>query len=197
MLPDDRRDRAAVSRLFDWIEEKAVRIQRIRPIGDGGYVLRFRVTRHRGPRVLLNDGTVVEPGDLVGELHIDNRRAAALHAQGHGGFRYRREVFRALPALARDLCTRPEYRAINAVTGASLFWGSTRLAAETGFEVRPLPRFTRWWQGGLEKFLLAHYHPDGRKRLTRGRRTELRQLWTSRGTLLQFAERHAAGSAAT
>jgi len=186
-----------MSGLVDWIERQAVRIQRIRPLGDGGYVLRLRVARHRDGRIVLKDGTVVEPGEIVGELHLDNRRAAALHAEGHGGFRYRGELFRALLVLAHELSTRPEYRAINALYGASLFWASARLAAETGFEVRPLPRFTQWWQGGLEKFLLAHYHPEGPRRLTRGRRTELRQVWTSRRTLLQFAERHAARNPAT
>jgi hypothetical protein len=182
-----------VSRIFDWIEQQAVRIQRIRPIGDGGYILRLRVTRHRGPRIVLRDGTVVEPGDVVGELHLDNQRAAALHAEGHGGFRYRHEIFRALPALAREIRERPEYHAIKAFYGASLFWASSRLAAETGFEIRPLPAFTRWWQGGIERYLLAHYHPEGRRRLDRGGRTELRQVWTSRRALLGFAERRAEG----
>ncbi len=173
--------------LIDWLEQQAVRIQRIRPIGEGGYVIRLRVTRHRGPRIVLKDGTTVEPGDVVGELHLDNRRAAALHAEGHSGLRFRQEVFRALPALARELCTRPEYRAITALYGASLFWASSRLAAKMGFEDRPLPPFTRWWQGGLERYLLAHYHPEGRRRLTRGRRTELRQIWISRRGVLRFA----------
>lgn len=192
---EGRTRRAAMSGVFEWIERQAVRIQRIRPIGDGDYILRLRVTRHRGPRIVLRDGTIVERGDLVGELHLDNQRAAALHAQGHGGFRYMQEIYRALPALARELCARPEYRAINALYGASLFWASARLAEETGFEVRPLPPFTRWWQGALERYLVAHYHPQGWRRfaLGRGRRTELRQIWTSRRALLQFAEKHAAG----
>lgn len=170
---------------MDWVDRVERWFERrydIRPIGEGGYVFRFSVIRHSGPLVTLADGTVISPGDPVGELHLDNRRVAALHAEGRAGFRYRREVFRLLPVLARDLETRPEYRAINAVCGASLFWAEAGLA---GFENRPLAAFTRWWLGWWERFLLVRYHPAGRRRLEQGRRTELRQLWISRRTLLE------------
>lgn len=166
-----------VERLERWFE----RAYRIRPIGEGGYVLRLGLVRHRGPRLVFRDGTVVNPGDLVGELHIDNRRAAGLHAEGRGGLRFRREVFRLLPALARDLARRPEYREINAVCGASLFWAEAKRA---GFEHRPLPALTRWWLTWWERYLLARYHPGGRRRLAEGHRTELRQVWMTRRTLL-------------
>lgn len=173
----------------DWLERWFERRYQIRPIGEGGYVLRLGIVTYRGPRVTLGDGTVVAAGDRVGELHLDNRRVAALHTEGRAGFRYRREVFRLLPVLARDLRTRPEYRAINAVGGPSLFWAEAMLA---GFEHRPLPVFTRWWLGWWERHLLAHYHPAGRRRLDQGRRTELRQIWISRRTLLERYDRDAA-----
>lgn len=170
----------------DWLEQWFERRYQIRPIGEGGYVLRLGIVMYRGPRVTLGDGTVVAAGDRVGELHLDNRRVAALHTEGRAGLRYRREVFRVLPVLARDLRTRPEYRAINAVGGPSLFWAEAALA---GFEHRPLPGFTRWWLAWWERHLLAHYHPAGRRRLDQGRRTELRQLWISRRTLLERYDR--------
>ena len=125
---------------------------------------------------------MVRPGAVAGELHIDNRLAAALHAEGRGGLRYRREVFRALTALARDLETRPEYRAIQMIGGPSLFWQE---ATAAGFEHRRLPALTRWWLVRWERFLLARYHPAGRRRLAEGRRTEIRQVWMTRRTLLE------------
>jgi hypothetical protein len=167
-----------VERLERWFE----RAYRIRPIGEGGYIFRLGLVRHRGPRLVFRDGTAVNPGDLVGELHIDNRRAAGLHAGGRGGLRFRREVFRLLPVLARDLVGRPEYREINAVCGASLFWAE---AERAGFEHRPLPALTRWWLTWWERYLLARYHPAGRRRLAEGSRTELRQVWMTRRTLLE------------
>ena len=175
-------------RLLDWLDRWVERHEKILPIGAGGYILRMKVTRYRGLRFVLMDGTVVDPGDLVGELHLDNQRAAALNAEGHGGFRFRQELFRLLPALALDPETRPEYRTINAIYGASLFWRSAALAAKAGFEHRPLPPFTRWWMGTWERILLAHYHPEGRRRLNKGRRTELRQVWITRRALARFAE---------
>lgn len=172
---------------LDGLERWFERAYRIRPIGEGGYIFRLGLVRHRGARIVLRDGTVVEPGDLVGELHMDNRRAASLHTEGKGGLRFRREVFRLLPALADDLQTRPEYREVHAICGASLFWAE---AERAGFEHRPFPALTRWWLGWWERFLLAHYHPEGRRRLMEGHRTELRQVWITRRTLIERYGRH-------
>jgi len=167
-----------VDRIEVWFERR----YRIRPVGEGGYIMRIGLIRHRGRRVTLEDGTIVNSGDMVGELHVDNRRAAALHETGKGGLRFRREVFRALPALARDIETIPEYREIKAVCGASLIWKEGRRA---GFESREFPAFTRWWLGWWERYLMAHFHPAGRKRLAVGDRTELRQIWMSRRALVE------------
>ena len=151
--------------------------------------MRMKKARYRGPGLVLMDGTTVNSGDPVGELHLDNHRAAALHLEGGGGFRFRQEIYRLLPALALDLCSCPEYRDINAVYGSSLFWRSTALMSKTGFEQRPLPPFTRWWLGTWERILLAGYHPEGHRRLRKGRRTETRQVWITRRTLLRSLER--------
>lgn len=170
---------------MDWVESLEGWFERkyqIRPIGEGGYIARLCVIRHRGPRLVLQDGTTIDPGDTVAELHIDNKLAAGLHTVGKGGIRLRREVFRLLPVLARELATRPEYRGINALCGASLFWDG---AARVGFENRPLPFFTRIWLGWWERFLMARYHPAGRRRLTEGPRREPRQVWMTRRTLLE------------
>jgi hypothetical protein len=181
---------SALRRHFlSWLERRVERPDTIRPIGRGGYILRLRVTRHRGERLVLMDGTVVETGDLVGELHFDNQRAAALHAVSNAGFRFRRELFRLLPALVLDL-QRPEYRAINAICGTSLLWRSASLVLKAGFEHRPLPPFSRWWLGTWQRILLAHYRPEGQRRLSKGR-TEPRKVWVTRRALARFTERAA------
>lgn len=171
-----------------WLNRWFERRFDIREIGEGGYVCKLQLVRHQGPRFEFRDGTVVNPGDLVGELHLDNDRAAALHGDGRPGLRLRREVFRLMGPLARDLSERPEYQGIRAVCGASLFWAE---AERAGFENRPLPAFTRWWLTWWERFLLARYHPGGRGRLSEGRRTELRQVWLTRTTLERLVARRA------
>lgn len=163
-----------------WLDRWFERRFDIREIGEGGYILKLQVVRHHGPRVELRDGTVVNPGDPVAEFHMDNERVARLHGAGRVGLKFRREFFRTMAPLARDLRERPEYRDIQALCGASLFWAE---AARAGFENRPLPAFTRWWLTWWERFLLARYHPGGRERLAEGRRTELRQVWLTRATI--------------
>lgn len=181
-----------VERLDRWLERWFDRRYGIRPIGEGGYIFRLGLIRHRGRRVTLDDGTTIEPGDLVGELHLDNRRAAELHNEGKGGIRLRREVMRVLPVLARDLVSRPEYRGLKAVCGASLLWEG---GARVGFENRPLPAFTRWWLTWWERFLMARFHPRGRQRLAEGDRTKLRQVWMSRRVLLERYGKYTVGAA--
>lgn len=181
-VADDRGVRGLLVRVLNRLDRWVERHEGYHPIGGGGYILRLRIGPHRRPRVVLADGTVINPGDLVGELHLDNQLAAALHRQGHGGLRFRRELRRMLPALALDVCTRPEYREVRAVGAATLF-GRQMLTSTLGFECRPLPPFTRWWLGTWELILLAAYHPEGRRRLARGRGEELQQVWISRRAL--------------
>ena len=167
-----------VERFDRWYEQK----YDIRPIGCGGHIFRLGLIRHLGERVVLVDGTIIDPGDVVGELHMDNRRAAELHREGRSGIRFRREVLRSLPALAHDLAARPDCQTVKAVCGASLFWEG---AARVGFESRPLPAFARWWLTHWERFLLCRFHPAGRRRLAEGDRTQSRQVWMSRRVLLE------------
>jgi hypothetical protein len=185
-MPDARDGYPLVQRLLDGLERWVVKREGYRHIGDGDYILRFKVSRYRRARHVLKDGTVLNPGDPIGELHMDNRFAAALHEDGAGAFRFRREIFRVFPALARDLANRPEYRDIQAVGGASLFWRTGGLAARLGFEHQRLPGFTRWWLGTWERILLAAYHPEGLRRLGQGRRAELEQIWITRRALERF-----------
>lgn len=171
-----------------WINRWFERRFDLREIGEGDYLFKLQLVRHRGPRFVFRDGTVVNPGDLVAELHMDNDRTARVHGEGRPGLKFRREVFRMLAPLARDLRERPEYRDIRAICGASLFWAE---AERAGFETRPLPALTRWWLTWWERFLLARYHPGGRDRLREGRRTELRQAWLTRSTLERLVARGA------
>jgi hypothetical protein len=178
--------RSLLRRLLDRVDRWVERHEQYRPVGEGGYILRIRVARHRRDRVVLADGTVVNRGDPVGELHLNNTYAAALHGEGYAGLRFRREMTRALAALARDLNERPEYRKIQACCGATLFWRDHGLGARLGFERRPPDPWTRWWLGTWERILLAAYHPGGAGRLGGGRVERLDLVWITRKSLARF-----------
>jgi hypothetical protein len=173
-----------IRRVLDAFDRWVTSHEDYRPIGEGGYVLRTHIARYRRERLRLADGTVLEAGDQILELHLDNQFASTLHQGGQGGFRFRDELRRMMPALARDVSSRPEYRDVRAVGAATLIT-TPRLVRGLGFEIRPLPPYTRWWLGTWERILLAGYHPEGLRRLTRGRRPELQHVWIGRRALLR------------
>jgi len=177
-----------IRRMLYALDRWVVRHERYRPVGDGGYICHIRIARYRRVPLVLADGTVVNPGDPIVELHLDNLAAAALNQGGKGGLRFRREMLRMMPALARDLSSRPEYRDICAVGAATVFSSSSRLVAMLGFEFRPLPAYTRWWLGTWERILLANYHHEGRRRLRRVRQGALQHIWISRRALLRYLD---------
>jgi hypothetical protein len=131
--------------------------QRIRPVRPQG-VLRYSVARHRGRRVVLRDGTLVDTGDLVVELHLDNRRLVELARSRTKPWGLLRIGRGDLAALQRLLST-GELRQVKALHGVTLFATAGR---RLGFESRPLRR--SWYQA-LQRFFMAGlvmlYHPAG------------------------------------
>ena len=149
-----------------------------------GTILRMGVERHRGSRVTLRDGTVVEPGDLVGTIHFHNEAVAALHDgkvnQVRSGILILRAFGRSLQALTRLSDDHPRYREVKAFTAVTIFHQSME---GFGFEVHLLPS---GWRGRVvaayERFVLTHFHPLGRER-ERQRRFDARVTWISHAEL--------------
>lgn len=139
----------------------------------------LHLTHYHGVPLPLPDGTVIQDGDPVGELHMNG----AIVSQMVG-----RHSMHMLPA------TRDDLRALAAYTVQSdvkAFYGVTLLAAGTvrfGFTRRPLPinarrRLERFFQTGL----LALYSPEGLARLTRGQARDAypEEIWISRDELIR------------
>ena len=127
----------------------------MRPAG----VFRYRPVRYHGPPVHLQDGTVVREGDLILELHLNNRTLSRLSE---------RQPFRPWPLLAEareDLhhlaceIQRGTLGPVRALRGITLL---ARAGRRLGFEVQPAPAT---WYTRLQRFffvgLLAIYHPQG------------------------------------
>ncbi len=152
-----------------------------------GSILRLRLTRYRGRPFTLADGTPIQRGDQIGELHLNNERVAALHDGGRRsqqvGFDAVRAFRASLAALAERARENPRDQAARAFTATTIFYqGIERL----GFEVRPLRRrLLSRIMGAFQRRLLAHFHPLGRRRPGRPRFAEAREIWISRGELLR------------
>lgn len=161
-------ERAAPPRILDpilaiWEGFDRLR-RRIRPMRTDG-ILGLEVARHRGRPVALADGTIVRPGDLVGEVHLRNRRVRDLEARDGlaAAFREGRVDLRALATWAGR--QPPAGRPV-AYHGAGIM---ARFAARDRWEMRPRPR-TPWRrvEDWYFRWLLARWAPSGRERLRRG-----------------------------
>lgn len=156
------------------------RRHRIRPIRAAG-VLGLELRRHRGRPVALADGTIVNPGDLVGVLHLMNERVRAVAANGWqtAGWRESRADLAALAAWARR---QPPGERPVAYTATTIL---VPLAARAGFEVHPRPR--TWWtrlEDWHYRSLLRRWNPKGTERLRRGHgRLHSADIWISAAAL--------------
>ncbi len=128
-------------------------------------VLRTQLTRWHGRTITLPDGTHVAKGDLVVELHVNNRAL--------GEFVMHASDWRLLPLIAEDLralagaMRTPAFpREVRAVYGFTLL---SRAAPRLGFTVRSRPHTLRAWLDRVFLMgLLPLYNPRGLDRLQQG-----------------------------
>jgi hypothetical protein len=162
-------DRAAPPRIMYPILETWERIdrgrRRVRPIRREG-ILGLELAAHRGTPVQLADGTLVRPGDLVGEMHVRNERIRDLDTRA-GLARAFREARADLRALAVWAGRQPPERRPAAIHGVGI---TARLAGRMGWEVRPRPR-TLWHrvEDWYFRWLMVYWSEGGRARLEHGR----------------------------
>ncbi|HEU6443479.1 MAG TPA: hypothetical protein VFL61_00320 [Gaiellaceae bacterium] len=158
--------------MLDPILRLAERIDRARlrprPVRSGG-LIGIRLERHRGEEVILQDGTVIRRGALVGAVHLDNRvvRRYASDDRLADGFAAGREELRLLAGWARDRAPSDRPVAYSAKTILAAF------ARRVGFEEVPAPTAPDRIRGRLEDWylrgVLARWAPQGRRRLRQGR----------------------------
>lgn len=142
---------------------------------------------HRGRPVTLDDGTVISPGDSLIELHLNNawflhkkrtiNSPAKMFWQLISAFS---EDLKYLAGKIKEGKLASEIKALHAIT--PFHQASPRL----GFTVVELPD-TLWKR--LSQFYLAGlrqaYYPQGAKRLAGTKPLTLKEVWMSRGKLLE------------
>jgi hypothetical protein len=164
-------------RLTDWW-------WKLRPLRSGG-ILRYRVVTYRGRPLTLDDSCTVHPGDLIVDLHLDNRRVVQTLRAGSTTpwdlIRLARDDLQTLAGLVAS----GELGEARAVRGVTLF---ARAGKRLGFVARPLPttsytRLQRYFLIGL----VAVYHLRGWKAAERLReRRWPEEAWMSRACLLRL-----------
>jgi hypothetical protein len=156
-----------------------------RPVAGIGPLL--RVERRRLRRELeLVDGTRLRLGTPIGVLHLDNRRALALHGGGRHpcaiGFEFRRLFLTSLRSLGAQAVDRGPLAPLLAYSATTLFHRRLPLL---GFA--PAAGDRSIWRHLVTLYgraLLSSLHPTGVARLRRGTQREVRRLWISREALL-------------
>lgn len=167
---------------WEWVFGKLFRLYEV-PGGEGA-VMRFGFRRWRGPAVELQDGTVVRPGDWVGEVHINSPRVLERWAQA-GGSTTRlismlsAEMRMVLQKLAAEVEAGRLAVPITALYGKTLLH---RAAGRLGFEVQELaPGLGSRLLSLYERWLMTLYHPTGRRRMAKSEGIKI--VWMSRRAL--------------
>jgi len=100
----------------------------------------YRLIPYRGQEVQLNNGTSLQKGDMIAELHFDNKKLSNIAFQSKTtvalGVKMIREIERALPQLGKQIFTEDRAKEVKAVYGVSMI---NRGAEYLGFEVFDLP----------------------------------------------------------
>src|SRR5262249_13077130 len=147
------------------------------PRAEVGAALRLELRRASRP-LRLTDGTLIERGDRIGVLHMNNDRVRVLHVEGLSrialGLEFCRELIAALRALA--IVASPGGWADHATAFAAttiFHHGLPRL----GFEQDPTPPPWPHVIAAYQRALLGVLHPAGAQRLVRLANTRAERLW--------------------
>jgi len=172
-----------------WLVADAVlrRVYRIKPLRpDGSGIIRFDLRRYKRRARVLDDGSEVQTGDTIMELHLNNdwfkeRRNLNLKAS-QSPQQFLTCFADELRLLARQIET-GMFDEVVALHGITLLHVA---AKRLGFEVHDLPdtlwnRGARFYMAGLMR--LYHLRPEEIPRLAR-KEWQIKEVWLSRKALL-------------
>ncbi|MCY0877471.1 MAG: polysaccharide deacetylase family protein [Firmicutes bacterium] len=167
-------DRSFFRRVWTWWEIRFTRSRDIQSIPNragGEPFLRIGIARYHGPRVTLNDGTTIQPGDRFGEIHFGNPALSRFSERPGGSLKALHQVVTALSDLADWLSDHEEFRDIRAVGGITLL-DAAHTIEKLGFQRVRVRGWLKWSMWIYLIVLLAVYHSDGWKNVKRFRRLE-------------------------
>lgn len=131
------------------------------------------IKKHRGERIVCVDSTVIQDGDLVGELHLDNETVLKLiRAEGpdRAALKIARLGRKSMQQISRAYESQSEFSEVNALVGITLLHRG--LTHGLGFEHQAMkPDLFQKLTTSYLRMLLSVMHPEGKSRIDR--RTEL------------------------
>jgi len=133
-------------------------------------MLHFRKRAYTGKTLVMDDGSRLEKGDQVLELHFDNKKLFEIGSRSRSEMQLAIKMIRAvqkdLPTLANMVLDRPEFQNIKGLYGVTMI---SRGPEQFGFHVMDLPKglFASSTRVYL-KLLLSVIHPKGQARLKEG-----------------------------
>lgn len=129
--------------------------------------LHYRKRSYRGKALTLDNGSRLEKGDSIIELHFDNQKLFQLGVKSrstvHLAIQMIRSMEKELPILAHQLMENDELRHAKALYGVSMI---NRGPEKFGFSIRDLP--DGWFAKSTKvylKILMSIIHPAGQDRL--------------------------------
>ncbi len=152
--------------------------------------IKVQLCRRRGEPVKLDDGSVVNPGDLLIEIHLNNdwflRKKDMMDLPGKTGLEFLSAFSEDLKYLAKQVSDGTFTSEIKAVHGRTLLrqgHGNQRL----GFTVMDLPdspwrRLSQFYLAGLRQ---AYYPERARRPVAKAKPLVKKEIWMSRKKLLQ------------
>ncbi|WP_213519298.1 YkoP family protein [Paenibacillus montaniterrae] len=149
-------------------------------------ICKVMIKKHQGKSIVCADSTIIDKGDLIGELHLNNKMILTMiKSQGSDrtALMTARLVRKSMKQISEAFTSQPEFSEVRALVGITLLHRG--LTHGLGFEQQPMKSglFQRVTTAYL-RLLLSVLHPEGKKRI--GRKTEQlipMMLIHSRGSL--------------
>lgn len=149
-------------------------------------ICKVMIKKHHGERIVCADSTIIDKGDLVGELHLNNQMILTMiktHGSDRTALKTARLVRKSMQQISEAFTNQPEFSEVRALVGITLLHRG--LTHGLGFEQQPMkPSLLQRMTTAYLRLLLSVLHPEGNKRI--GRKTEQlipMMLIHSRGSL--------------
>jgi hypothetical protein len=172
-------------RFYEWL----FHIKPVGPPGEGA--LRWGLTHYRGPGIELEGGIKIKRGEIVGELHTDNRMIRKLGEEIEDPISFYVEVLRRVRLSLRELAKLahedPRLLQVRAFRGTTLLHEGTK---RLGFEVFPMEtKAKEVWETRVQYFFLRKYLKEGFER-KKEKALVSKRIWLSREKLMSLYGDH-------